>query len=122
MSSLLSEKSAWVQVNPGICGFACIIQARRSEKRAVLVSIEDSACQQVQRLGVLLTRLTLRDVFKPLTCNPVFVSAEEAGCHPSCPVPTAVIKAAEVVLDTALPADVGIMFLPDCCRSVPNEA
>lgn len=110
MSSVLHEKTANVQVNPGVCGFTCTVQACRNEKRAVTVSIRDSACGQVQHLGTLLTRLTLSDLFKPFTRHPVFVSAEKAGCHPSCPVPTAVIKAAEVAMDTALPVDVGMTF------------
>lgn len=110
MSSQWVEKYARVQVSPGICGFTCTVQAHRAEKRAVTVSIEGSACQQVQQLASLLTRLTLNDVFKPFTRNPVFVCAEKAGCHPACPVPTAVIKAAEVALETALPADGFITF------------
>ena len=46
----------------------------------------------------------------PVTRNPVFLSAEHAGCHPSCPIPVAILKAAEVAMEMALPREVRIKF------------
>ena len=74
------------------------------------LTIEGSECKQIQRLSEMITQIGLRDVFVPLTRNPVFVSAEKAGCHPSCVIPTAVIKVAEVALGLALKCDVVIQF------------
>ncbi len=74
------------------------------------IEIEGSECKQILRLSEMITRLGLKDIFVPLTRNPVFVSAEKAGCHPSCAIPTAVIKAAEVALGLALKRDVVIQF------------
>lgn len=97
-------------MNPGICGFSCTVYARKLEARSVQIEIEGSECKQIQRLSEMITRLGLKDVFIPLTRNPVFVCAEKAGCHPSCAIPTAVIKAAEVALGLALKRDVVIQF------------
>jgi len=80
------------------------------EDRKVKIGIEGSECKQIQRLSELITQIGFRDVFLPLSRNPVFVSAEKAGCHLSCVIPTAVIKAAEAALGLALKRDVVIQF------------
>ena len=97
-------------MDPGICGFACTLYAKKLEARMVQIVIEGSECKQIQRLSELISQIGFRDIFVPLTRNPVFVSAEKAGCHPSCVIPTAVIKAAEVALGMALKRDVVIRF------------
>lgn len=99
-----------VIVNPGICGFTCIVSARKLEARMVQIDIEGSECKQIHRFSEMLSQIGLRDIFIPLTRNPVFSSAEKAGCHSSCPIPTAVIKAAEAALGLALKCDVVIKF------------
>jgi len=95
-----------VTVQPGICGFTCTVRARRVDRRAVAVTVSGSQCKQIQRLSGCVTTLSLKDLFTPLTRNPVYTSAEKSGCHASCAVPAAVIKAAEVALEMALPRDV----------------
>ena len=106
------DGSVCVRVSPGICGFNCTVCARKIERRAVAVSIEGSACGQIQRLAQSVTRLSLQDLFKALTQNPVFVSAAQAGCHATCPIPTAILKASEAALGMALTSDVTIEFKP----------
>ena len=101
-----------VQVSPGICGFNCMVYAQKIDKHAVSVSIKRSECKQIQKLAQTVTRLSIQDLFKALTKNPVFVNAEKAGCHPTCSVPTAILKAAEAVLGMALTSDVMIEFEP----------
>lgn len=54
--------------------------------------------------------MTLKELFMPLTKNPVYIAAEKAGCHPSCALPVAVIKAVEAALEMALPKAVRITF------------
>ncbi len=100
-----------VTVNPGICGFPCTIEAQREGKRAVRLEVR-SECAHIQRLGSLLGVITLKELFAPLTRNPIFLSAERARCHASCVIPVAVAKAAEVALEMALPRDVRIVFVP----------
>ena len=103
-----TPKVAYVTVEAGICGFACTIKAHRTGKRSVTVAISDSECQQIKRLASSLTEMTLKDLFRPLTRKPVTIAAEKSGCHPSCAIPTAVLKAVEVAMDMALPKDVRI--------------
>ena len=99
-------------VNAGICGFTCRIKAWKIDKRTVGLEISESECQQIQDFTELLGQLSLNEIFMPITRNPVYLAAEQAGCHPSCPIPAAVLKAAEVAMKMALPRDASIRFEP----------
>ena len=102
-----------VTVNPGICGFTCHVKVRKIENKIVALEITESECNQIQQFSGHLSKITLRELFVPVTKNPVYLSAEKSGCHPSCPIPVAVLKAAEVAMEMALPRDVMIQF-EDC--------
>jgi hypothetical protein len=104
-------ESVIVDVNSGICGFKCRINAERSEKRDVRIEITESDCGLIQKYSKLLNDISLKDLFTPLTKNLIFVSAEQAGCHQACPVPVAVIKACEVAFEMALPKNADICFI-----------
>ena len=108
----MTTNATCVTVNPGICGFPCSIKARKKDARMVALEITESNCRQIQKLSELLAEISLRDIFAPISRNPVFISAEKSGCHLSCVVPVAVIKAAEVALEMALPSEVRIKFEP----------
>ena len=95
-------------VDPGICGFQCSITARKAGRGAELEIRSD--CAQITHLASNLKALSLKDLFVPYGRNPLFSCAENAGCHNACPVPAAVVKAAEVALGLALPKDVSIRF------------
>lgn len=97
-------------VEPGICGFSCVVKARKQNKKLVTLKIGGSECKQIQRISKSLKEITLSELFVPVGRNPVFLSAERAGCHPSCPIPVAVLKAAEVAMEMALPREVRIKF------------
>ena len=97
-------------VEPGICGFACVIKARKIGARKVSLEISDSDCEQIQKLAERLTTLSIKELFTPLSRNPVYVATEKSGCHLSCAIPVAIIKAAEVALELALPQEVHIKF------------
>lgn len=103
-------KRACLAVTPGICGFQCRVQAHKCEGKSVSILISQSECKQIQRLARSLVKMGLRELFMPVTQNPVFVLAQQAGCHASCPVPVAVLKAVEVAMEMALPRDVEIRF------------
>ncbi|NOX33037.1 MAG: hypothetical protein GXP56_04775 [Deltaproteobacteria bacterium] len=100
-----------INVNPGICGFDCRVKARQSGKRIARVRVTGSECTMIQNLANHLNDISLKDLFTPLTKNPIFMAAEQAGCHLACPVPVAVVKACEVALELAVPKDAGINFL-----------
>jgi hypothetical protein len=87
--------------------------ARLIEKRTVAIAISRSECNQIKKLGQQITTLSLRDLFLPTTRNPVFLAAQKSACHPSCIVPVAVLKAAEVAMGMALPRPAALDFT-DC--------
>lgn len=107
-----TPKAVCVTVNPGICGFPCAIKAGKVESRMVALEITGSDCKQIKKLSEGLTRISLDDMFAPISRNPVYTLAEKSGCHLSCPVTIAVIKAAEAAFGLALPRDVQIQFDP----------
>ena len=118
----------FLNVEPGICGFDCLIKAARSGKRIAKIEITESDCTMIQTLAQNLSDISIQDLFVSLTKNPIFIAAEQAGCHLACPVPVAVIKAAEVVLSLAVPKDVVISFQkekmteqPICCSNTSNK-
>ena len=97
-------------VEPGICGFSCHVEARRLDKHRASVEVIGSECELIQEMAENLQEITLNDIFVPHTKNPVFKAAERGGCHLTCPVPVALLKAAEVALELALPRDACIRF------------
>ena len=109
---MASQKPKWVcvTVDPGICGFPCVIKARKTGARKVSLEISGSDCEQIQRMAQRLTTLSIKELFTPLSRNTVYISTEKSGCHLSCAIPVAVIKAAEVALELALPQEVHIKF------------
>lgn len=98
-----------VSVYPGNCGFPCSIQAEKNGRRSAAVQLH-SKCAQITRLGAMLAEISLQELFLPLTKNPIFQKAEAAGCHPSCPIPVAIIKTVEVTMGMAVAQDAFIKF------------
>ena len=108
-----------VTVDPGICGFPCRIIARQLDNRMVLVTVVESECKQIQRLSKQLDKISMSELFEPMTRNRVYLAAQQSGCHPSCVIPAAVLKAAEVAMEMALPKEVHIRIEP--CREDPGK-
>lgn len=111
-----------MHVDPGVCGFACRVAAWKHDKKTVKIGISGSECRQIQKLSGTLTELTLKEVFLPMTRNPVYRAAEQSGCHPSCAIPLAVMKTAEAAMGMALPRDVTLRFdecEKDLCHGNP---
>ena len=100
----------FLSVQPGICGFDCKVKAQISDKRIAKIEITESDCTMIQKLSKNISEISMHDLFVPLTKNPIFIAAEQAGCHLACPVPVAVVKACEVTLGLAIQKDVSILF------------
>ncbi len=64
----------------------------------------------IMELAEFVREVTMQDIFVPLTQNSIFIHAEKAGCHLACPVPVAVVKAAEASLVLALPKNISMQF------------
>ena len=73
-----------LSVKPGICGFNCMIKAQVSGKRIASIEIAESDCTMIQKLSRNISEISMHDLFVPLTKNPIFIAAEQAGCHPAC--------------------------------------
>ena len=99
-----------VKVNPGICGFPCVIEGEKKGKYLVALRGQGSECKHIQRFFEQVREISLRDLFAPISSSPVFQAAQQSGCHPMCPVPIAVLKTAEVTMGMALPKDAEIKF------------
>ena len=112
MADLTEEKSELLcmKVSPGVCGFQCPIKAQKIDKHKVSIENIESDCKQIQQMSRFLDVITLKNVFAPVSRNPVFRSAEKAGCHASCIVPMAVLRLVEVAMGMALPGDACIAF------------
>lgn len=103
------------EVNAGVCGLVSLIEASSPDGMQVTVSIE-SDCPRVQVVAAQWSAkeggATL-DAFQELL-RAAFVEttparlAAESGLHPTCPVPIAVLKAAEAAAGLALPCDCSI--------------
>ena len=102
-------KVVCLEVDPGICGFTCSINAYKDGKYSVRFEIQ-SDCGQIQDLARDLGEISMKDLFLPLSRNPIFLSAEKSQCHLACPIPCSLVKAAEVALGLALPKKVMITF------------
>jgi hypothetical protein len=123
MSSIPNKapQSAYAEVRPGICKFYARIKAEKSEKNAVTIDITGSECKQIKRLSGYLRDVSLKDLFLPLTRNPVYIAAEKAGCHSSCIIPAAVLKVSEVALRMALPSEVRIIIKNEHAGKESND-
>ncbi len=99
-----------VKVDPGICGFPCVIEGERKDKYLVELRGRGSECKHIQRFFEQVREINLRDLFAPISKSPVFQAAQQSGCHPMCPVPVAALKTAEVAMEMALPMDAHIEF------------
>ena len=104
-------ESIRITVEPGVCGFSCQVEAWQENKHKATIKISGSQCKMIQKMGENLKEITLSDIFTPHTRNPVFKAAEQAGCHLTCSVPVAVLKAAEVAMELALPRKACINFV-----------
>ena len=98
-----------VIVEPGICGFPGSIRVHKVGRYSVKIELK-SGCQQIKGMASILEEMTMAELFLPVTRNPVYKAAEMANCHTSCIYPTAILKAAEVVLEMALPQEAVIRF------------
>ena len=103
------EEAVRLQVDPGICAFTCLINAFKDEKHTVRFEIQ-SDCDQIQNLARDLGKVGMKDLFLPMSRNPIFQSAEKSQYHLACPIPCSLVKAAEVALGLALPKKVRIKF------------
>ena len=102
-----------MKVNPGACGFEARIIAEKEAKRRVRIRIE-SECEHVCAVSLVLEAigpLGIREIMGTgCERNPVLKASEERLAHSACPLPAAIIKAAEVELGLNVPVKATIEF------------
>jgi hypothetical protein len=97
------------EVDPGACGLTSRIKASSPDGMNVVLEIE-SACLRVQAYA---PRAMVLDAYQELLNKPLAQTlpvrlAAEHNLHTTCPMPLAVLKAAEVAAGLALPQTTSI--------------
>ena len=97
------------KVKPGDCQIECYISIRSKGKECVFIDIT-STCERVTAFARELFNLEMREIIAPVHKNHIWRTAGLKGCHPSCPVPLAVIKGVEIECEMAIPKTLTIEF------------
>ncbi|MBN2239239.1 MAG: hypothetical protein JW712_05660 [Dehalococcoidales bacterium] len=100
---------ARVIVNPGVCGMECTIEVTKADRMNFVVKIE-TKCEMVKKLAEGISEINLRNALKAFGGNCISEQAAEVIKHPTCPIPTAILKAIEVEAGMALPRPITITF------------
>ncbi len=103
-----------VCVDPGACGFVCLIEVSRTKKYKAAVRLQ-SRCKQIVELAAEICEVDFMDIVgRAFGENQIFLSGARCKLHPSCPIPTALVKAVEAELDMAVKKNVTITLTSDC--------
>ena len=97
-------------VNPGVCGFICLIEAEQGKKYNAAVRLQ-SPCKQVSKFAEKISEVDFMEIMRaPIGQNKVVHAAAVCKLHQSCVIPTAVIKAVEAELGLALKKNISIKY------------
>jgi hypothetical protein len=95
------------EINAGICGFVTVVEAD-DEMGKINITIKTD-CPNVQKLAKELTQVeAFSEIFKRANATLTYELASKHLPHPSCPVPSGILKTIEVEAKLALPKDVSI--------------
>ncbi|MFP4562805.1 MAG: DUF6951 family protein [Spirochaetia bacterium] len=102
-----------VEVDAGICGKKVIIKAVSEDMQTAQLDIT-SDCTHIREMAKELPEVNaMEEAFGSIGDTRVFRIAREHCEHAACPVPTAIIKAAEAACGLALPKNVSIKINKD---------
>ncbi len=105
-----------VTVNPGNCGFTVSVTAEKGDRKKIHISL-DTECEMVMKMADEISVLEMKALFTNILGNPVYRCASQHLQHTACPVPGAILKAAEVELGLCVAEDVKIQFEKESERS-----
>ncbi|WP_273327300.1 DUF6951 family protein [Vallitalea guaymasensis] len=95
-----------VRVKPGICGFDTTIHIKSEDMQNVNIIIE-TECPNYKNMSEELIGVDgFGEVFGTFGDSKVFDLSKKYCKHPSCPIPTAILKGIEVECGLALPQKV----------------
>ncbi len=100
-----------LEVFAGVCGFKTVIKAEAGERYHAVCTLE-TECPNLKKVGVALGDEPLdvmNELFGKGQSTVVDVCTANLP-HVSCPVPSAILKALEVSVGLALPADAQLTF------------
>ena len=101
-----------VEIKSGICGFKTTVRVEDKKKYMATCTIE-SSCPNYQKVARIIDEKPLdmmQELFKKGESQ-VLGACQGIVPHVSCPVPSAILKALEVGVGLALPADASITFI-----------
>jgi hypothetical protein len=99
---------AKAEIDAGICGFHTTCVATRNDDGTIHLDIE-SDCKAVLKLAEQIRDVDpFKEGFWRRSVPTIHQLAPQCLSHPSCPVPSGIIKAIEVEAGLALPKDVSI--------------
>ena len=101
-----------VEVFSGICGFTTRIEVEEKEKYVALCRMEGE-CPNCSKVAAILVKepLNVMDELFRKGQSKVMEACRANLPHISCPVPAGILKALEVGVNLALPADASIRFI-----------
>ncbi len=99
-----------VKVNSGNCKHSVVITAEKTDEKSVRISLE-TECEMIMNMQDDIAILEMKTLFANFMTNPVYRSAAKHLQHTACPVPSAILKAAEVELGLCLADNVNIEFM-----------
>ncbi len=102
-----------VEVFSGICGFTTCIEVEETEEKYVALCKMEGPCPNCSKVAAILAEEPLKvmdELFKKGESK-VMNTCRSILPHISCPVPAGILKALEVGVGLALPADASIKFV-----------
>ncbi|MHB1043400.1 MAG: DUF6951 family protein [Eubacteriales bacterium] len=103
---------ATVEISPGICGYITRVEVIRVDKRTVEVNIE-SECPNIRKVtGEIKTIYPLKELFCKLHETETYKKLVGGMAHPTCLVPSGVLKGIELAAGLALPKECYIRLEP----------
>jgi hypothetical protein len=97
---------ATVDVVPGVCGMKTTVRAESEDMQNVSISIE-SDCSQIKAMEKEIKDIdAFAECFAKIGDGQVYKAARKYCKHAACPVPSAILKSAEVACGLSLPRDV----------------
>jgi hypothetical protein len=98
-----------VEVNAGSCGFVTKIEVVKVDAQMVKAAVS-SDCEMITEWSEALGSLDWGQCLRNFVDSPIFQCSSKHIGHIACPIPVALIKAMEVEVGLALPANVTIRF------------
>ena len=99
-------------VEPGACGFMCLIEAEKKESYVASVRLE-SKCEKIRKFAEEVEAVDFMHVIKgTLSENPIVQAAGRCKMHHSCVIPCAVTKAVEAELGMAVKRNTTLTYKP----------